>query len=406
MAQVLSELGDYAARLALSMLVYERTGSASLATVTLAMSLLPWVGPGQLLATLADRFGRRVVMVTCDLVRAATYLALCLPIPLEWLLVLTFVAGLAAPPFGAARSAAMAEVVPAPLLGGAYRLAGITQDLSMVVGSLVGGVMLALVGPVVALQANATSFVVSALVLARLPPLRVASEGDGPTVLTAPGRLRLAVAVLWRDRLVRRVLLLANLAVASGTAVEMLVVPHAAAEFGRSAWVAGAIWAATSAVSVVVTAATPTDVDTRRLFRATTLVAVVPAAVAGAVLLVPDAAVASLGFVAAGGLFAALVPAQTIIGPRLPAPVRATAFAVLMGVMALMQVVLVLAGGALADEVGARTAAAMMCAPPLLAAAGLRLVPHRARRAATAPTGVAADLPADAGQARSVRATP
>ena len=52
LAQLVSELGDWAARLALSYLVYERTGSAALAGIVTAASLIPWLGRGRLLAVL------------------------------------------------------------------------------------------------------------------------------------------------------------------------------------------------------------------------------------------------------------------------------------------------------------------------------------------------------------------
>ncbi len=374
-AQLLSELADYAARLALSMLVYDRTQSASLATATLALSLLPWVGPGQLLATLGDRFGRRVVMVASDLVRAAVFASLCFSMPLGALLTLTFLAGLATPPFEAARSAALPELVPGPGLGQAYRLSGITQDLAMVLGSLVGGLLLALGGPVAALLVNAASFAVSAMLLRGLPALRVSDHGPGSGRLGSSGRLRAAVALLWRTRLLRRATLLANLAVGAGTAVETLVVPHVATEFAESSWLAGAVWATTSAACILVTAATPVHGSTGHLMRVTALLALLPAGLAGVVLLVPSAGVGTLGFVVAGGLFAALVPAQTIIAPRLPPVLRATAFSVLMGVMSLMQAAMILLGGALADTMSARLAAAVICAFPVAGAIWVLLTP-------------------------------
>src|SRR5689334_10495510 len=78
-AEVLSGMGDWAARLALSVLVLERTGSATVMALVTAASLVPWIGPGQVLATFGDRFGRRPVMIASDVVRATAFLALLLP---------------------------------------------------------------------------------------------------------------------------------------------------------------------------------------------------------------------------------------------------------------------------------------------------------------------------------------
>ena len=51
-AQILSELGDWAARVALAVLVHNRTGSKVLTAAVTGVGLLPWIGLGQALAAL------------------------------------------------------------------------------------------------------------------------------------------------------------------------------------------------------------------------------------------------------------------------------------------------------------------------------------------------------------------
>src|SRR5215470_5937694 len=68
-AQVLSVAGDQLARVALTLLVFERTGSSLLAAVTFAASIVPTFVGGITLSGLADRWPRRRVMIACDLVR-------------------------------------------------------------------------------------------------------------------------------------------------------------------------------------------------------------------------------------------------------------------------------------------------------------------------------------------------
>src|SRR5438445_445437 len=67
-SQLLSELGDWAARVALAVLVLDRTGSKVLTAAVTAVALLPWVGLGQALASLGDRFPRRTIMVAADVI--------------------------------------------------------------------------------------------------------------------------------------------------------------------------------------------------------------------------------------------------------------------------------------------------------------------------------------------------
>ena len=103
-AQLLSELGDWAARVALALLVFNRTHSPALTATVTAVGMLPWLGIGQALAALGDRFPRRGVMVGCDVLRAVLYLAMTVTHPIWLLLVFAFIAASAAPPFEAARA--------------------------------------------------------------------------------------------------------------------------------------------------------------------------------------------------------------------------------------------------------------------------------------------------------------
>src|SRR5215469_10177351 len=70
-AQMLSVAGDQLARVALTVLVYDRTRSAFLAAVTFVMGVMPIFLGGAVLSGLADRLPRRAVMIVCDLGRAA-----------------------------------------------------------------------------------------------------------------------------------------------------------------------------------------------------------------------------------------------------------------------------------------------------------------------------------------------
>src|SRR5713226_6861332 len=65
LAQVLSVAGDQLARVALTILVYDRTRSALLAAITFACSMFPSFIGGLTLSGLADRFSRRAVMIAC-----------------------------------------------------------------------------------------------------------------------------------------------------------------------------------------------------------------------------------------------------------------------------------------------------------------------------------------------------
>ncbi|HYB46121.1 MAG TPA: MFS transporter, partial [Streptosporangiaceae bacterium] len=116
---VLSTAGDRLALVALTLLVFGRTGSPLLAAAVYAVGYLPWVIGGLFLAELADRRPRRTVMVLCDAARAVLVAAMVLPhMPIGVLVALLFMATMFAPPFESAR----ASITPDILHGERYVL--------------------------------------------------------------------------------------------------------------------------------------------------------------------------------------------------------------------------------------------------------------------------------------------
>lgn len=102
-ANLVSVIGDQLARVALAVLVFNRTDSAAWTALTYAMTFLPDVAGGALLAGLADRFPRRRVMVTADVVRAVLVAGMAIPgQPIVSLVVLLVVVQLLAAPSMAA----------------------------------------------------------------------------------------------------------------------------------------------------------------------------------------------------------------------------------------------------------------------------------------------------------------
>src|SRR5487761_1341000 len=68
-SEILSVVGDRLALVALTLYVYDKTGSPLLTAATYAAGYVPWVLGGFFLGSIADRRPRRAVMVTCDVVR-------------------------------------------------------------------------------------------------------------------------------------------------------------------------------------------------------------------------------------------------------------------------------------------------------------------------------------------------
>jgi MFS family permease len=166
-ASTLSWVGDYLAKAAVTALVYVQTHSVTSAAAAFAVSFLPWVVGGPILAALAERYQHRTVMIVCDVTRAlmiATIGVLHLPIPVT--LALLFTAALLNPPFEAARSALLPRVLSGERYVLGITIQNTTWQIAQIVGYISGSAMAA-VQPRFALIIDAGTFLASAL-LARL----------------------------------------------------------------------------------------------------------------------------------------------------------------------------------------------------------------------------------------------
>lgn len=233
-AQLASVIGDQLARVALAVLVFDRTGSAGLSALTYALTFLPDIVGGPLLSGLADRFPRRRIMVSCDVGRAVLVAAMAIPGAPLWILCVLLVAvQLLASPFQSARAA----LLPAILTGDKYVLASsvsnITGQAAQLAGFVTGGTLVAAFGAGHALLADAATFALSAIFLKvgvrerPLPPAGDARPGYWVS-LSAGARL------VWSDRQLRYLIALATVA-GFYVSIEGLAAPYAASIGGGAA---------------------------------------------------------------------------------------------------------------------------------------------------------------------------
>ncbi|WP_328644317.1 MFS transporter [Amycolatopsis sp. NBC_00348] len=166
-AQLVSVTGDQLARVALSILVYDRTNSPGWAALTYALTFLPDLVGGPLLSGLADRYPPRRVMVVADVVRAVAVTAMAWPgLPLPAVAALLVGVQLFNPVWNSARAALMPQVLPAETFVPGMGLLMILVQAGQVAGFALGGLLVAGLGTAGALLADAVSFAASAVVLA------------------------------------------------------------------------------------------------------------------------------------------------------------------------------------------------------------------------------------------------
>ncbi len=179
-AQVLSVVGDQLARVALTLLVFQRTGSALLAAITFAVSIVPAFVGGLTLSGLADRLPRRLVMIASDLSRAVLVAIMAIPgMPVVLMICIFGTVTLIGAPFNAARAALYPDILTGDLyvLGTAVTLT--TLQFAQVIGFAAGGAIVGLFGVRTSLLADSATFLISALITRALVRAR-------PTARTVP----------------------------------------------------------------------------------------------------------------------------------------------------------------------------------------------------------------------------
>lgn len=225
-AHVTSLLGDQAAKVALAILVLNRSDSPLLAALAYAVGYLPWIIGGPILSPLADRRPRREIMVRCDVIRALAVGAMALPgMPLWLLFLLLLGASLLMPPFEAARAATMPDVLTGDRYVVASSLSNVTNQLCQVAGFVLGGAAVVVLTPRGALALNAVSFAASALFIARGVKFRPAVEREfNPTLR---GDIVDGAKVVFSTPVLRSILLLAWAGAAFALVPEGLAVTYA-----------------------------------------------------------------------------------------------------------------------------------------------------------------------------------
>jgi MFS family permease len=180
--QALSMLGDRITPIALAFAVLELGGATDLGIVMAAQSL-PFVLFSILGGVIADRVGRREVMLISDVVRAVAQALLAVLLltgtaEIWMMVVLSAVYGAAGAVFMPAMTGLVPQLVPSVRLQPANAALSLTRSSTVIVGPVIAGAVVALAGPGEAIALDAVTFVASAFLLAALRVPRAADHGE------------------------------------------------------------------------------------------------------------------------------------------------------------------------------------------------------------------------------------
>jgi MFS family permease len=379
LAEFASIAGDQFARVALTVVVFQRTGSPLLTALTYATTYLPWLVGGLFLSDVADRFPRRSVMIAADLTRMLLVAAMALPgMPLWAMVALLFVVASLNAPFQGARSALRAAIMPDDRYTLGLAASQITREIGVVGGFVGGGVIVSVLGARPALLIDAGTFAVSALLLSLAVRHRPAAGRRRQSRLA---EMMAGLRLVFASQRLRALMLLGWLC-AFYTVPEALAVPYAA-QLHHGSVAAGLIFAAGplgSAVGMIVFTRTVRPAERLRWMG--------PMAVAACLILAtclarPDLTLLLVIVTASGLLAAYQIAANSAFVLASPDDRRGQAYAIANGGMNLGQGLLYVLAGAAAS---AATPAVVVAGSGLIGAAlALWLILDWRRESSAAP---------------------
>jgi MFS family permease len=177
---LVDQIGSWSYVVVISVYVFDRTHSTQWLA---ALGICRW-GPGLLLASyggvIADRYERVTVLVISSLASAVLMTGLAVVVatdgPVGLILAIVALSAVALAPYRPASGALTPEIVGEKDLAAANSIFAALENLVVVVGPGIGGLLLLTGEPVIGVAINAASFAIAAAVVARL---RVRSHGGG-----------------------------------------------------------------------------------------------------------------------------------------------------------------------------------------------------------------------------------
>ncbi len=377
-ADGLSTAGDQIARIAVALLVLDRSGSAFAASATYACSYLTWLLGGPFLTAVADRYPRRRVMVVCDLLRMALIASLAVPgIPLWSVFAVLVLVGLLAPPFDAARSSLCADLLTGERYVVANALQNAVVQAAQLVGFVAGGALVVALDVEGALLVDAATFALSAWLLVAQVRERRHEPEEHESGATRLRQVAAGFTLLRRTPRLRVLLCWGLLSTAAVIAPEGLAVA-VAAEAGRGALAAAVLTAAVPAGFLVGSWLLLRLPPERRepLFPVLVVASCTPLLLTA---VVDDVVVLVVLWTLAGLGNALQLVANSAFVQAVPPHLRGRAFGAAGTLLMAVQGVLLLVAGAMAEMTGPRMPVAVLAGVTLL------LVPFLTRAAQTAP---------------------
>ncbi len=222
--QFFSNFGDAVFRIAIVLYVYSLTGSAAQMTLILAAQTLPWILIGPISGVFADRFSRKTIMVSSDMLRAAAIVAIPFLQSFYPLIIIAFLDGVGSASFAAPRSAAIPEIVGLKLYVKAISISQLIFQILAVVGPLAAAPIYAFFGAPT-FWITSGCYTLSAIILLKTLIPSAGREKAPLTVKTVYGDIKEGLVYLIKHPIIRTLLVLFAITVIGFSFASPLIYP-------------------------------------------------------------------------------------------------------------------------------------------------------------------------------------
>jgi MFS family permease len=376
-----SGVGTWMATIALTADVTDRTHSPWWVSALFIVTFLPSVIVGLVAGPLVDRLSRKKLIVAADVVRIGVFVALPFVGSSLAIIALAAIAGVANSFFRPAVLAGVPNLIPEEELANGTSLLQATDWAAATLGPILGGVIVSVSGPDLVYWLNAVTFLLSVLLLIRIPARLLQSEqaitrGHWRDLADGLGAFRRSAAML-------TVIVAFGFAMLATGLINVSEIFLAERALHRGAFGYGLLWTATGAGLVVGSLISGALLETRELTDVYPL-AFLPwaAGILGAGI-AQNIWVAALAMVVAGFGNGLTFPMTVLIVQRYTVDrLRGRAFTLIISAHNLLLGIAMVAAGALTEFVGPRwtyvIAAALLGAGGFAALALSRGIPAEA----------------------------
>jgi predicted MFS family arabinose efflux permease len=235
-ARCISVTGSCISAVVLPISVYQKTGEPVLVALITSITVLPYLLFGAVAGAMGDRFNRRRLLVTCDVISAAGMAVIPVTVAAHVAALWVIYAGAAVSAsasvwFDSASFGAVPALVGRAGVTEANSLLWTASNVSSVAAPALGGLLAAGIGPANAVAVDAASFAISALLLSRVAArLNLSSPqaaAGGASARQMIADIREGFSYLWGHQLIRILTLVGSANAVTGGSLTGLMVVYA-----------------------------------------------------------------------------------------------------------------------------------------------------------------------------------